>query len=615
MSEPRATLVYDGECGICRTWVDYWAKLTGTHVVYRPYQEAAPDFPAISPAAFQQAIQLIEPDGKAYAGAAAAFRVLRNVSPPAPWWWMYAHVPGFAALSEWAYAFFARRRNLLARMTRLLWGTPLEPARYDLVTWLFLRLLGAIYLAAFASLAVQIEGLVGESGILPVGQYLDAARQGWGAAAYWQLPTLFWLNTSDTALIAGTILGCILALLVILGIATRWALAGLFVLYLTYVYAGQVFTNYQWDQLLLEAGFLAIFLTAGSRIVVWLYRWLVFRFLLLSGAVKLLSSDPNWQNLTALDYHFWTQPLPAPLAWYAAHLPETVHVAATAFTLAIELLIVFLIFMPRRLRAAAGWGVLLFQCAILLTGNYGFFNLLTMALCLFLFDDAAVRRVLPARFANRIGANPQAPTPLATYATTALALIAVPVGANHVWHSFTRTDLPLAGPLARAISPLQIVNTYGPFATTTRSRPEIVVEGSGDGRAWREYVFRYKPGPLDRAPSWNIPHQPRLDWQMWFAAYGSFSESPWFPGLMRRLLEGSPAVLGLLATNPFPERPPQYVRAQLFDYRFASDSGDGRNWWERRPVGIYFPQSSLDSFRNPAQTAPAPGTTIFTPEP
>ncbi len=315
----------------------------------------------------------------------------------------------FAEASEWSYTFFARRRDLLSRATRLLWGPALEPERNTLVSWLFLRLFGAIYVAAFASLGVQVLGLVGPDGILPLGEYLSAARQGWGAAAYWRLPTLFWLGSSDTVLLAATMIGVVLGLLVTLGIWVRPALIGAFVLYLSFVYAGQVFMNFQWDLLLLEAGFLAIFLTAGSHIIVWLYRWLVFRFLFLAGAMKLLSGDPTWRNLTALDYHFWTQPLPTPLAWYAAQLPHWVLASATAVVLAIELGLVFLILLPRRLRTIAAWGVLLFQLLILLTGNYNFFNLQTMLLCIFLFDDAALRRLVPSRLASWIEVPRAAP--------------------------------------------------------------------------------------------------------------------------------------------------------------------------------------------------------------
>ena len=231
-------------------------------------------------------------------------------------------------------------------------------------------------------------------------EYLDAAHRALGGEAYRIVPTLFWLNASDTASIAGTLAGCALALMVIVDWWTRPALVGLYALYLSFVYAGQDFMSFQWDSLLLETGFLAMFVTGGSRIVIWLYRWLVFRYLLLAGAAKLLSGDATWRGLTALDYHFWTQPLPTPLAWHAAHLPSWLLVGGTAATLAFELGIVFLIFLPRRPRAFAACCVLLFQALILLTGNYNFFNLLSMLICVFLFDDAALRRCFPPRLAS-----------------------------------------------------------------------------------------------------------------------------------------------------------------------------------------------------------------------
>lgn len=601
MSRRLATLVYDGDCGICRYWVAYWQALTDERVDFRPYQAAAADFPTIPLEAFQQAIQLIEPGGQVYSGAAAAFRVLRHAPGRSAWWWCYVHLPGLAAASEWTYAYLARRRGLLNGLTKLLWGPALQAERYALVSWVFLRLFGAIYVAAFASLGVQILGLVGHAGILPLRDYLEAAHQALGDSAYRFLPTLFWVNSSDTALVAGTVVGVLLGLLVVANRWTRPALIGLFALYLAYVYAGQVFMSFQWDALLLESGFLAIFLTGGSRIVVWLYRWLVFRYVFLAGVVKLLSGDPTWHDLTALEYHFWTQPLPTPLAWYAAQLPPRLLIAGTAATLIVELGSVFLIFLPRRLRASAACCVLLLQSLIVLTGNYNFFNLLTMLLCVFLFDDAALRRVIPQRLESRAQSRAPLPGRRATLVATALALIVVPVGLNRIWQTLMHSDLPVLGALTQAVSPLSIVNPYGLFAVMTTSRPEIVIEGSADGRVWREYVFRYKPGPLSRPARWNIPHQPRLDWQMWFAALGSLRENPWMVSLMWRLLQGSPSVLALLDSNPFAESPPKYVRAQLYDYGFA----DRRThlltgqWWVRRPLGLYFPQASLADFAVP----------------
>ena len=597
--DARPTLVFDGACGICRYWVDYWRGLTEERIVYRPYQEAAADFPAIPAPAFERAIQFIETDGRIHSGAAATFRVLREVPGRAAWWWLYAHVPGFAPLSEWAYHFFARRRGPLNVISKALWGPKLEPERYELVCWLFLRGLGGIYVAAFASLAVQIEGLVGHAGILPAADFLEAAHQALGNAAYRILPTLFWLDASDAALLAGTVAGALLGLLVILTRWTRPALIGAFALYLSYVYAGQDFMSFQWDSLLLETGFLAIFLTGGSRIVVWLYRWLAFRYLFLAGVVKLLSGDATWRALTALDYHFWTQPLPTPLAWYAAQLPHAILVGGTAAALAIELVIVFLIFLPRRPRALAGWCAIAFQALIVLTGNYNFFNLLTILFCLFLFDDAALRRLFPPRFVSWVQRRAPQPGRVATTIAAVVAFVIAPAGLNVLAQTVTHASLPVARTLAELVSPLMIVNRYGLFAVMTTSRPEIVVEGSTDGQTWREYAFRYKPGALTRAPTWNIPHQPRVDWQMWFAALSDFRRNPWFVAFMLRLLEASPPVLELLDGNPFPEGPPRYVRAKLYAYRFsdaATRAATGQ-WWVREPAGLYFPQVSLGDFK------------------
>jgi predicted DCC family thiol-disulfide oxidoreductase YuxK len=594
-AHPRPTLIYDGDCGICKKWVTYWEGLTGARVVYRAYQDAAQDYPDIPLDAFRHAIQFVETDAHVYSGAAATYRVLRYAPGRRVWWWIYAYVPGFAPASEWAYAFFARRRGLLSRVTQLLWGTALEGDRYDAVIWLFLRGLGLIYFAAFASLAAQVLGLVGSAGVLPVQSFLHAAREYYGIAAYGIAPTLFWLNSSDTALVAGTWAGMALALLVVSGIAVRVALVGLFALYLSYVYAGQAFMAYQWDELLLEVGFLAIFLTGGSRIVIWLYRWLLFRYLFMAGAAKLVSGDATWRNLTALEYHFGTQPLPTPLAWYAAQLPQWMLVGGTAATLATEVGLAFLVFAPRRLRAAAAWCVLGFQSLIALTGNYNFFNLLTMLLCVFLFDDAALRSVLPTRLTAYVAERAPRVGRVATTIAVLVALMVVPDGINRIWQLLAGKGLPAADAVTDAIAPLLIVNSYGLFAQMTTDRPEIVVEGSDDGRQWRAYEFRYKAGSVSRPPPWCVPHQPRLDWQMWFASQGNASDSPWFGRFLRRLLENSPSVLGLLAANPFPDHPPKYVRAMLYDYRFAdakTHAATGQ-WWARSLEGIFFPPTSL----------------------
>jgi hypothetical protein len=466
------------------------------------------------------------------------------------------------------------------------------------VSWVFLRGLGLVYLAAFVSLAVQIRGLVGSAGVLPLEAYLGALLDHFGGRAYFVAPTLFWLNPSDTALVAGAWAGVVLALLVVAGVIVRPALIGLFVLYLTFTHAGQDFMAFQWDALLLEAGFLAIFLTGGSRIVVWLYRWLVFRYLFMAGAAKLTSGDATWRNLTALDYHFWTQPLPTPIAWYAAQLPQGLLSALTAGTLAVEVGLAFVVFLPRRLRAGAAWCVITFEFLILLTGNYNFFNLLTILLCVFLFDDAALRNIVPPRVVAYATARAPRPDRFATALAAAIGLVVVPAGVNRIVRLCWPEQRPPAMALTEAISPLLIVNYYGLFANMTTERPEIVIEGSDDGRQWREYEFRYKPGALTRSPPWTIPHQPRLDWQMWFAALSNAREEPWFAILIYRLLSNSPPVLDLLATNPFPDRPPKYVRALVYDYRFADRATRAATgqWWVRKLEGLYFPAVTLDDF-------------------
>lgn len=602
----RPTFVFDGDCGICRTWVNYWRQLTGDEVVYRPYQDAAADFPAIGLDDFKRAVQLVEPDGTILSGAAATFKLLSYAPGRGAWWWLYRRAPGFAPLSEWAYGFLSRRRGLLAGITRILWGRTLEPERYALVSWLFLRGLGLIYLAAFVSLALQIRGLVGEAGILPLGEYLDAARAGWGPIAYWRLPTLFWLQQSDAALMTGAVAGIGFALLLTLGFFQRAALIALFVLYLSFIYAGQLFLSFQWDMLLVETGFLAVFLTGGSAIVIWLYRLLLFRFLFLAGLAKLASGDPTWQQLTALDYHFFTQPLPSPLAWYAAQLPHWLLATGTAAALVIELIAVVLIFMPRRPRMLAAALVILFQLGIVLTGSYNWFNLLTMLLCLFLFDDQALRRLMPDDFAAAVEALAPRPGRGATIAASLAALILVPTGLNLVYSPLAGRNLPVAGAMTETLAPLLIVNPYGLFATTTTTRPVIVFEGSSDNRTWREYALPFLPGPVDRAPTWNIPYQPRLDWQLWFAAYGSAGQHRWIERLLQRLLEGSPRVLALFSEDSFAGQAPMYVRAQLYDYRFsdARSPDAAHQWWERHPIGTYYPSVSL---RDLQPTANPPG--------
>jgi predicted DCC family thiol-disulfide oxidoreductase YuxK len=593
----RPLLIYDGDCGFCIYWARYWQRLTGHRVSYAPYQEVAVQYPEIPQAAFQRAIHYVAPDGKIARGAEAAFLTLSHASGKGFWLTLYRHLPGFAAITERTYALVASHRSAFYRPSLWLWGRDFEPPRFEVVSWLFLRAMGLIYLAAFVSFGVQALGLIGSHGILPLSEFVDAIRSRFGLEGYWRFPMVFWLDQSDFFIQAVCWAGAALSLLLTFNVLPRSSSFLLYALYLSLFCAGSIFMGFQWDSLLLESGFLALFLSIATKPGIWLLRWLLFRVMFLSGSVKLLSGDATWANFSALSYYFQTEPLPTPLARYAHHLPQGVLTASTAATFVIELGLPFLIFCPRRLRFVAAFGILFLEVLILLTGNYTFFNFLTMALCLVLFDDAALRKVLPQRLTRFVQHHVRdlKPGKIVSFAAGAFALLIVLDGFVQMHAMFTGRISAPAMWLNEEIAPLRIVNAYGLFAVMTTTRPEIIIEGSDDGVHWREYAFNYKPGDVMRRPRWNIPHQPRLDWQMWFAALGTPSGNPWFSRFLRRLLENSPEVTELLGSNPFPHQPPLYVRALLYDYRYSSREEKQATgaWWVREPEGIYYPARAL----------------------
>jgi predicted DCC family thiol-disulfide oxidoreductase YuxK len=592
----RPVLVYDGDCGFCGYWARYWHKLTGDSVDYQPYQDVAAQHPSVPVAEFRRAVQYFTQDGQQASAAEASFQTLSHARGKGFWLALYRHLPGFAAISELAYAFVAAHREAFYRISLLLWGKDNEPPQYNLVAFLFLRLFGLIYLSAFVSFGVQAQGLIGSNGILPLADMVDGIASRVGLERFFLMPMVFWGNASDFAIQAVCWAGAGLSLLLVLNLLPRLSLFLLYVLYLSLFYGGQVFMEFQWDTFLLEAGFLALLLSFATTPGIWLLRWLLFRFMFMSGVVKLLSGDPNWWSLSALSYHFLTQPLPTPLAWYAAQLPPSLLKFATGGMFFVELVLPFLIFCPRRLRFVAAFGILLLQSCILLTGNYNWFNLQTMLLCLPLFDDAALRTIVPRRVIPLLPAHGENKTPRrgVTAIVGALALLIVFCSLVKMDERFGGSPPVIAQAVVEFIDPLRIVSSYGLFADMTTERDEIVVEGSNDGIEWREYEFRYKPGDVTRRPQWNIPHQPRLDWQMWFASLDDPRHLPWFWQFIRRLLENDPAVTTLLAKNPFPDKPPRYVRAQFYDYTYADDEDKAKGlWWDRRSLGLYFPVMEL----------------------
>jgi hypothetical protein len=482
---------------------------------------------------------------------------------------------------------------------------PKASATWQLSCSLFVRGLGLVYLCAFLSLGAQLPGLIGEQGVLPARLLVERLHALPGASAFWPTPTLAWFGASDGALQALWLGGVAASLLVLAGLAPAAALAAAWILYRSLATAGQTFLGFQWDSLLLEAGFLGIFFapwtlrlsgahaTQASRAMRLLCWWLAFRLFFFSGFVKLASGDETWWGLNALAYHWWTQPLPAWTAWYVAELPDLVSRFSTAATLLIELAFPFLIWLGRtpRLIAVAGFAVL--QLLIAATGSYGYFNLLALVLLAPLVDDTYWCRFLPLASDAEIRAAPRIQGIAVAVAAVFVLLTSVPLVLSQA-RLVEEMPAPVES-LLEVAGRMQVVNTYGLFARMTTTRPEIVIEGSPDGVSWRPYVFRWKPGPLDRRPAFTGPHMPRLDWQMWFAALGPPERSPWLWSLLRHLLLGTRSVLDLLDTNPFPDAPPIAVRALLYEYRFsdAAQRAAMGAWWTRTLVGEFIPETRL----------------------
>jgi predicted DCC family thiol-disulfide oxidoreductase YuxK len=620
----RPLLIWDGECGVCRKVIDRLAHRVGEHVDAAPYQEVAARFPDIPEPLFARALHLIEPDGTVHVGARAVYRALAHGGHPAAAW-CHAHVPGVAAASDIAYRLIARHRPWFARIVRWFVGPDLLPRQYRLTRWLYLRALGITALCAFVSMAVQAGGLFGAGGISPAADFMERVRQvpdqqGWSAIErVLQVPTLLWLSASDGFLWTLIAAGIVLAVLLIADVLPGLAVLGLWLAYLSLVTAGGVFFHYQWDILLIESLLVSLFLAPWrlrprlrsdaepARAGVWLVRLLACKLMLLSGLVKLRSGDATWAELGALQYHFFTQPIPTWTSWYAHHAPAWLLAMATLLMLGIELVLPWFVLGPRRPRMLFGLGTIFLMAGIGATGNYGFFNLLSCALAIMLFDDTALRRLVPARLRSRVP-DPAVPAPRQPRRRTAWIAwgLAFPVLGLSALVAYQRVQprSDLGRSLTRPIAPLMAINSYGLFAVMTTTRPEIELEGSRDGVTWTAYDFRWKADRLDERPRFAGPHMPRLDWQMWFAALGDCRTEPWLHAFLQRLLEGAPAVRGLLARDPFAGEPPRYLRTTLYLYTFtnpgtnpvANPSPDPGQpgWWQRERVDAYCPTVTLE---------------------
>jgi hypothetical protein len=521
---------------------------------------------------------------------------------------------------------------------------PRTPPTYWLTRFIILRLLGFVYFIAFLAAANQIVPLVGERGLTPAKLFLErvSAHFGSNLEGFLQLPSLFWLHLSDHFLVLTALGGAALSALVMLGFANALILTFLWALYMSFVNIGQDWYGYGWEIQLLETGFLAIFLCPlldvrpfpkrpPPRLVIWLFRWLIFRIMLGAGLIK-LRGDPCWRDLTCLYYHYETQPIPNPLSWWLHFRPHWFHNFGALWNHVVELLVPWFAFYPRLARHIAGALLVSFQIILILSGNLSFLNWLTIVPALACFDDSLLSRLLPRFLVRRATLAAEATRVEPSAPAVVEPLSAKPAGKassrpfieackeigllqSATGQEFSALILTVIvaflsiPPVANMLSPeqmmntsfnrLHLVNTYGAFGSVGRMRPEIVFEGTDDliltrTTQWKEYEFKAKPGNPLRRPAIIAPYQPRIDWQIWFAAMSTPDQYPWTFHFVWKLLHNDPGTLSLIATNPFPQKPPRYIRAQLYRYEFAPPGNPSGAWWRRTLLGRWLPPLATD---------------------
>ena len=483
---------------------------------------------------------------------------------------------------------------------------------YWITRFLILRLLGAIYAFAFLAAINQIVPLIGEHGLLPVGDFLKniSAALGSDAAGFYRLPSLFWFGHSDATLLATAWIGFILSLVVLAGYANALLMFVLWFLYMSFVHVGQDWYGYGWEIQLLETGFLAIFLCplldmrpfpnrAPPMPVIILFRWLIFRIMFGAGMIK-MRGDASWRDATALYYHFETQPLPGPLSRWFHFLPRVVLRFGVWYNHLAELIAPWFVFWPRMARIIAGIIIIALQIILILSGNLSLLNWLTIVPALACFDDRAWSKILPRAFVHRAETaaahtKPSKPMLVTSWVlTVVIALYSI----SPVMNIFSPGQI-----MNTSFDRLDLVNTYGAFGWVGRERMNIDFEGTMDSvpdekAIWKSYIYKALPVDLNTRPPQIAPYQLRLDWQIWFASMSTPDEYPWTVNLIYKLLHNEVATLSLFAANPFPEHPPRYVRAVLYKYSFAKPGNPEGRWWKRERMGdTWLPAMSADDPR------------------
>ncbi|WP_067466990.1 lipase maturation factor family protein [Nocardia amamiensis] len=452
----------------------------------------------------------------------------------------------------------------------------------------------AIYLIAFVAAARQFRALIGEHGMLPVPRLL--ARR-----SVREAPSIFHVHYSDRFFAVVCWIGVALSAAMVAGLADvvpLWAAMllwlTLWVLYLSIVNVGQAWYSFGWESLLLEVGFLAIFLgndrTAPPLLVLWSARWLLFRVEFGAGLIK-MRGDACWRDLTCLYYHHETQPMPGPLSWFFHHMPKPLHRVEVAANHFAQLVVPFGLFAPQPVASIAAAIILVTQLWLVLSGNFAWLNWATIILAGSAISQSSAAAVLP------VPTPPSLPGPPPWFAALVIAFTVLVVFLSY-WP--VRNMISSHQLMNRSFNPYHLVNTYGAFGTVGRIRFEVVIEGTDDQAIteqtqWTEYEFKGKPGNLRRLPRQWAPYHLRLDWLMWFAAFSPHYARDWLGPFLVRLLENDRATLRLLRRNPFPESPPRYVRAQLYEYRFTTPGElvRTRAWWHRTLVSRYVPPLAL----------------------
>lgn len=486
--------------------------------------------------------------------------------------------------------------------------TPVRPEgpSFEIARFLFLRLLGVVYSFAFLVLVLQGPALIGDRGLLPAASFVERATLAFGLkGAFTRAPSLFFvIGAGEGTLSVFWWVGLVVSIAVALGLTNALAQLVLWAIYLSFIHVGQVFYGYGWESLLVETGFLAIFLcpvrtaspfpkAAVPKVPVWLLRWLVFRVMLGAGLIK-LRGDPCWRDLTCLVYHYETQPSPSPLSYLFHSLPVWMLKGGVLYNHLAEIVAPFFVFWPKKARHAAGIVIVAFQLLLIVSGNLSFFNWLTIAPALACFDDSLLRRVVPKKLSERLLRVKDVEPPLAArVATYGYAMIVAVLSISPTMNLLSSRQA-----MNTSFDPLRLVSTYGAFGSVGRERFEVILEGTdspspGPDAVWREYQFPCKPGDPDRRPCVASPYHYRLDWQLWFASFRGYRGEPWIANLVYKLLRGERGVKSLLAVDPFPDAPPRWIKATLYRYELKR-VGEGPGWWRRSPVGEFLKPLSVE---------------------